>query len=102
MTNEIHPFQGAIESLVGALPLMIGNDNFPLAQKLENVINSSELDDETSDRLYDYCCLHARPAWATGESMIAAADLIVERAFDNANLKEREAGGERIFVFYQG
>jgi hypothetical protein len=98
----IHPFRDAIESLIGALPLITGKDNFPIAQKLENILYSKELDGETIDRLSDYCNLHPSPVWATGESLIDAANLIVERAFENVNLKVLEAGGEKIIVFNQG
>jgi hypothetical protein len=97
--TEIHPFRDAIESLIGVLPLMTGRDNFPIAENLENILYSKDSDDETLSRLCDYCNLHPKPAWATGESIIDAADLIVERAFENTNLKVREAGGKRIIVF---
>jgi hypothetical protein len=86
MTDKFSPFRDALESLIGAIPLMIDKDNFPLCQNLEGVSSYQELDDETIGRLQDFCCEHARPSWATGESMMDAADLIVERAIENANI----------------
>jgi hypothetical protein len=99
---KIHPFTDAIESLIGVLPLMTGSDNFPIAQNLENILYSKDLDDETIGRLCDHCNLHPNPVWATGGSLICAANLIVERAFENTNLKVLEAGGKRAIVFNQG
>jgi hypothetical protein len=100
--TEIHPFRDAIESLIGVLPLMIGSDNFPIAKNLENILYSKELDDETLGRLCDYCNLHPNPVWATGESIICAANLIVGRSFENTKLKVCGADGKRIIVFNQG
>ena len=97
MTQTIHPFLEAIESIIGSLPLMVGHDNFPLTQKLEGIIHSSNLDDEVYFRLQDYCGQRAKPAWATGESIIDAANLIVDRAFENANL-EMAISGDILFL----
>lgn len=36
--------------------------------------------------LQDWCSENARPSWATGLSMIEAAELIVQQALDNANI----------------
>lgn len=91
-----------IESLIGFMPSKSGFDNFPLADKLENILYSNELDDETNERLQDFCCYHAKPAWATGGSIVEAADLLVERAIENANLQVKEVNGERIIRFNQG
>lgn len=99
---QIHPLKNAIEALIGPLPLMIGKDNFPIAQALENVIYSTELDDQIILRLQDYCSSHARPAWATGESIIDAADLLVERAIENANLEILNENNKRDVVFLRG
>lgn len=38
--------------------------------------------------LQDWCCCNANPRWATGLSMIDAAELIVQQALDNANIKK--------------
>jgi len=48
---------------------------------------SHDMDDEVL-RLQDWCAEHARPSWATGLSMIEAAELIVDQALENANIKE--------------
>lgn len=37
--------------------------------------------------LQDWCADNARPPWATGLSMIEAAELIVNQALENANIK---------------
>jgi hypothetical protein len=99
MNQTIHPFLEAIESIIGSLPLMVGHDNFPLAQKLKDIIHSSNLDDEVYFRLQDYCGRRAKPVWATGESIIHAANLIVERAFENANLEMDENG---VILYLRG
>jgi hypothetical protein len=95
MNNEIHPFRDAIAVFLPATRL-------PLAPKLENILYSSELDDSTLNKLQDFCSMNACPSWATGESMISAADLLVERAIENANLQVKEVDGERIIRFNQG
>jgi hypothetical protein len=102
MNNEIHLFRDALEVLIGAIPLIIGANNFPLWEKLEGVNSWRELDGETISKLQDFCCKNASPAWATGESIIDVADFIVERAFENGNLKIVEEKGKRFVVFCQG
>jgi hypothetical protein len=42
-------------------------------------------DKQVSD-LQDWCSLNARPEWATGLSMIEAAELIVRGAIENGNI----------------
>lgn len=47
--------------------------------------------------LQDWCSVNARPEWATGLSMIEAAELIVEGAVENANIECQCAGtGEMV------
>ena len=50
------------------------------------VHHSDEIPDAIAEALQDYCALHARPAWATGGSIIEAADLLVARALENDNI----------------
>lgn len=38
-------------------------------------------------QLQDWCATYANPPWATGLSMIEAAELIVSQALDNCNIK---------------
>jgi hypothetical protein len=38
--------------------------------------------------LQDWCSDNANPPWATGLSMIEAAELIVQQAIENANIKK--------------
>jgi hypothetical protein len=44
--------------------------------------------DEDMTTLQDWCAVHAQPHWATGLSMIEAAELIVAGAIENGNIKE--------------
>jgi hypothetical protein len=99
---QIHPFQNAIEAILGPLPLMTGADNYPICQKLERILVSEELPDHEVLRLQDYCSLRAKPAWATGESIIDAADLMVERAIENGNIKVVGEGKDRAIYFING
>jgi hypothetical protein len=70
------PFRQAIEAIVGKqCPLDLG------AAK-----SSYELSNEINIKLQDWCSLNARPMWATGGGIVEAADLLVERAIENANL----------------
>lgn len=85
-----HPFRDAIEVLVGPLPLLTGKGNYPLRETLDRVYSSGELSDADYSRLHDYCSGHRNPAWATGTSMIEAADLIVAQAVENANIKPQQ------------
>lgn len=54
--------------------------------ELTDVMSSSEIDDDTHDLLQDWCATNSKPKWATGLSMIEAADVIVEGAIENGNL----------------
>lgn len=70
------PFAEAIESIIGVPPPF----------DLSGVFYSHEIDDENFIKLQDWCSLHARPAWATGISMVDAADHIVKEAVANSNI----------------
>ena len=52
----------------------------------QGIVNVSELADEEMLALCDWASGNARPIWATGESIVDAADLMVTRAFENDNL----------------
>lgn len=45
-------------------------------------------DPELQEELHEWCGYHARPDWATGLSMIEAAELIVRQAVENANIHD--------------
>ncbi len=47
--------------------------------------------DAEVQQLQDFCSVNARPHWATGLSMIEAAELIVEGAVQNANIRDADA-----------
>jgi hypothetical protein len=42
--------------------------------------------EERQDELHSWCAMNASPVWATGTSMIEAAELIVAGAIENANI----------------
>jgi hypothetical protein len=49
---------------------------------------SGELEEALAIALTDWCSLNANPCWATGTSILEAADLLVERALENGNLRD--------------
>lgn len=79
-----NPFAEALESVIGIRPPF----------DLDHVFSSSDICDDVFIKLQDWCALHARPSWATGISMIEAADIIVDGAICNSNIQKRtqEAG----------
>jgi hypothetical protein len=44
--------------------------------------------DQDLQILQDWCAYYAQPTWATGLSMIEAAELIVKGAIDNGNIRK--------------
>jgi len=67
----------ALEAVVG-IPCP-----FTLPQRSFSELNGSRLVTE----IQDWCAIHSRPGWATGLSMMEAAELIVEQAIENANIR---------------
>ncbi len=45
------------------------------------------LTDQQMTKLQDWCSVNAKPEWATGLSIIEAAERIVQEAVDNANIE---------------
>jgi hypothetical protein len=68
-------FREALKAIIGRYP--------PI---LVPPYGTSEMGDEVID-LQDWCSDNAQPSWATGLSMIEAAELIVIQALDNDNIK---------------
>lgn len=68
-------FREALEAIIGKKPPM---DVPPYG--------SQPMGDEVT-QLQDWCSDNARPPWATGLSMIESAELIVDQALENANIK---------------
>ena len=68
-------FREALKILVGKYPPM-----------LVPPFSAHDMGDEVTE-LQDWCSDNARPAWATGLSMIEAAELIVDQAVENANIR---------------
>jgi hypothetical protein len=54
---------------------------------LDGIMNSSDLPDTVALQLSDWCSLNANPEWATGSGILEAANLLVERALENGNIK---------------
>lgn len=52
---------------------------------------SSRMKDENQMKLQEWCVQVAQPPWATGLSMIEAAELIVKGALENGNISRTEA-----------
>jgi hypothetical protein len=69
-------FREALKVVVGKYPPM-----------LVPPFGAHDMGDEVME-LQDWCSENARPRWATGLSMIEAAELIVDQAVENANIKE--------------
>lgn len=70
-----HPFREALQFVVGKEP--------PAYVKGFGI---EGLTDSQLTELQDWCSLNARPEWATGLSMIEAAELIVKGAIENGNI----------------
>jgi hypothetical protein len=68
-------FREALRAIIGKYPPM---DVPPYGAQL--------MGDKVTE-LQDWCSDNANPPWATGLSMIEAAELIVDQALENANIK---------------
>ena len=69
-------FKEALESLTGKkLPMVVPR------------FKASRMSDENQYKLQEWCVDNARPPWATGLSMIEAAELIVQGAIENGNIE---------------
>jgi hypothetical protein len=69
-------FRDALKAIIGKYPPM-----------MVPPYSTSAMGDEVIE-LQDWCADNARPQWATGLSMIEAAELIVDQAIENANIRE--------------
>lgn len=75
------------------------SENGPLHDALQALTNQSppefvkgayfskDLFEYQIEDLQNWCSINANPSWATGLSMIEAAEIIVKRAIENANIK---------------
>ena len=75
-TSDVGPFAEALATITGVKPPF----------ELSTFYTQADVDEQTMLALCDWCSAHARPAWATGESIYDAAWLIVERAIENDNI----------------
>jgi hypothetical protein len=79
--NTEHPLREAIEALTQTvLPKN-------LRHQLDYCVHSEELSDRVFVELQDFCSLNANPSWATGGAMLDSANLIVEQAIENGNIR---------------
>lgn len=53
---------------------------------LDGIHYTRQLNDLQLVAIQDWCCMNTRIPWATGESVLDAADLIVDRAVENCNI----------------
>lgn len=69
-------FKNALESITGKkLPMRVPP------------FKASRMSDENQLKLQEWCVSNANPIWATGLSMIEAAELIVQSAIENGNIE---------------
>lgn len=76
-----NPLAEAIEVVVGERP--------PL--ETVGAYRFNDLSQSDQSWIQDWCGNLARPEWATGLSMIEAAELIVEQAVENTNIPAKDA-----------
>lgn len=81
MENITSPFKEALQAI-------IPGKNFSV--DLNGISHSSQLSDEQFEELQNWCSYHANPSWATGLSMIDAADLIVKSAEEKLIERKQE------------
>lgn len=74
--SPINYFKEALESLTGKkLPMRVPR------------FKASRMSDENQFKLQEWCVDNANPPWATGLSMIEAAELIVQGSIENGNIE---------------
>jgi len=78
-----NPLADAIAAIVGETP--------PLETVGAYCFN--DLSESDQEWLQHWCSERANPYWATGLSMIEAAELIVEQACQNANIARKSNAG---------
>lgn len=79
-TRVSNPLTEALSAITGEVPPAYTHGAFSVADLTEAEMLT----------LQDWCCIHARPEWATGIGVLEAAELIVREAVDNANIAGRE------------
>jgi hypothetical protein len=79
--TPVHPFRESLEAVVGKEP-----------PAYVRGFGTEGLTDSQIMSLQDWCSTNARPEWATGLSMIEAAELIVQGAIENANIGKPDFG----------
>ncbi len=71
-----NPFYDALAAMTGELP----------PDYCKGLVDAAPLGDRVHE-LQTWCANHCRPEWATGLSIIEAAELIVRGAIENANIE---------------
>ena len=85
--GPVNYFKEALESLTGKkLPMRVPR------------FKASRMSDENQYKLQGWCINNAQPPWATGLSMIEAAELIVQGAIENGTIE----GPQRNAKFSSG
>lgn len=70
------PLKDAITAILGKAPPF----------DLTGIIFENNIEEDVAIELYEWCSSNANPCWATGDSIVEAAELIVKRAIENANI----------------
>lgn len=74
-TTPEHPLREALKAVVGKEP-----PGYVRGHTIQGLTDRQVME------LQDWCSINARPEWATGLSMLEAAEMIVQGAVDNANI----------------
>ena len=83
MTNDFNRFDTPASPFKEALVAITGKEP-PF--DLTGIYESRHISDDIIDDLQAWCADNSNPHWATGLSMLEAADLIVDGAIENANI----------------
>ena len=83
--GQFYPYE-TMTPLADALEAIIGK---PAPDYISNSYNSADLTRTQQEKLEHWASYNARPFWATGGSIVDSANLMVERALENANLAPR-------------
>ncbi len=74
--DVVNPLADALEALLGIRPELTTSGAYSF----------NDLNNEDQEWIQDFCSFHCKPHWATGCSMLEAAELIVQQAVENANI----------------
>ncbi len=72
-----NPLYQVLQHMTGKKPPLV----------LENCLSFSEISDEEYLLLQDWVCNNSKPYWVTGEGILEAAQIIVNLALENNNIR---------------